>query len=141
MSASSSFAVGNGLSDLSNEPPLHFGDDDEDNSQGDDVHEGDYSTRMEELFEEGDDDSEAHEEDEDDFVYTGMDAADTSTSTYRDQLGDVLGSEDEEEEDGDEDQTEELEVEKSLEVHESPQDHLELSVDDPQASTHNRNSN
>ncbi|KAG6841894.1 hypothetical protein C0991_005624 [Blastosporella zonata] len=58
-------------------------------------HPGDYSTRMEELFDEGDDGTAfADSEDEDDegFLYTGVDAPDIPTG-YTDQLRDVLGSE------------------------------------------------
>ncbi|KAJ7132765.1 Golgi CORVET complex core vacuolar protein 8-domain-containing protein [Mycena crocata] len=81
---------------------LHANGDDDD----DDLHAGDYSSRMEDLL--GDDDdvnSEANDDEDEDeaddggFLYTGEDAADTSAA-YRDRLRDVLGSDhDPEEED------------------------------------------
>jgi hypothetical protein len=62
-------------------------------------HVGDYSTRMDELFDEGEGDLDARDEEEgkedegeDGFLYTGVDAANVSTG-YRDQLRDVLGQE------------------------------------------------
>ena len=90
-------------------PSLGFSEHDEDEE---DTHEGDYSTRMEELFDD-ENEGEAGDEDEEDeegFVYTGQDA-DESTGDYRAQLRDVLGPDAEEEE---ESETEELEVERSL---------------------------
>ncbi|KAF9465048.1 hypothetical protein BDZ94DRAFT_1117445, partial [Collybia nuda] len=71
-----------------------------DNGGSDEDHEdhvGDYSTRMEELFDEGEGDSDSHNQDDEDddeegFLYTGVDAADVSTG-YRDQLRDLLGPE------------------------------------------------
>lgn len=63
-----------------------------------DEHPGDYSTRMEELFEDGEDgadfrekDDVNEEDDEEGFLYTGIDA-DVPTG-YRERLRDVLGSE------------------------------------------------
>jgi hypothetical protein len=95
--------------------------DGEENEDADNA--GDYSTRMEELFEE-DDDEDAHEDDEDEgFIYTGMDA-DNSAGDYRSQLRDVLGPELEEE------YTEELEVERSL-LHEE-NEKVAFSTDNPQ---------
>jgi hypothetical protein len=99
----------------------HDGEDDDDNT-------GDYSARMEELFEE-EDGEEAREDDEDDeegFVYTGMDA-DTSTGDYRSQLRDVLGPE------HDEDHMSELEVERSL-LLEAEDVKVEFNPDDSQVS-------
>ncbi|KAG5650521.1 hypothetical protein H0H81_011939 [Sphagnurus paluster] len=58
-------------------------------------HPGDYSTRMEELFADGEEDVvelEDEDEDEEGFLYTGIDAADTPVG-YKDQLRDVLGAE------------------------------------------------
>ncbi|KAG5648482.1 hypothetical protein DXG03_003093 [Asterophora parasitica] len=61
-------------------------------------HEGNYSTRMEELFDDGEDGVATYENDEDEesdeegFLYTGLDAQDAPTG-YRDQLRDVLGPE------------------------------------------------
>ncbi|KAF5386226.1 hypothetical protein D9615_002235 [Tricholomella constricta] len=60
-------------------------------------HEGDYSTRMEELFDDGEDEPVGYEEIEEDnseegFLYTGIDAQDVPTG-YTDQLRDVLGTE------------------------------------------------
>lgn len=77
-------------------------------------HVGDYSTRMDEVFDEGEGDSDAldqedEEDEEEGFLYTGVDAADVSTG-YRDQLRDVLGPE------LTDDETEAHEVEKSLVV-------------------------
>lgn len=56
-----------------------------------DDHEGDYSTRMEELMDDGED-SDTHDavEIDDGFLYTGIDSADMSTG-YKDTLRDVLG--------------------------------------------------
>ncbi|KAL0956581.1 hypothetical protein HGRIS_002719 [Hohenbuehelia grisea] len=94
---------------------FHFSDTASDHE--DDDHVGDYSTRMEELFDSDEEDSrrtlrgaldDAEDEDEDDeeFVYTGVDA-DVSTG-YRDRLRDVLGPE------HDEEDSEAEEVENSL---------------------------
>lgn len=106
------------------QPSLHFSDNSE--SEGDDEdgeeHTGDYSTRMEELFDDGEEGSlSAHEEEDNDegFLYTGLDAP-GQPSGYRDQLRDVLGH--------DLDEDEELdahEVEQSLIL-----DDLETSGDD-----------
>jgi hypothetical protein len=73
---------------------------------------GDYSAHMEELFE-GDETGsnppgEETDEDEADFIYSGVDA-DASSASYRAQLRDVLGQD---HEDGSE--SDALEVEKSL---------------------------
>ena len=54
-------------------------------------HPGDYSSRMEELFDDGEDEFGTNTDDEE-FVYTGVDA-DTPTAGYHDQLRDILGSE------------------------------------------------
>lgn len=90
---------------------LSLGFSDDHGEEEEDTHQGDYSTRMEELFDDGDDDEVADEDEEDEggFVYTGQDA-DESPGDYRSQLRDVLGpdAEDEDEE------AEELEVENSL---------------------------
>ncbi|KAF8633263.1 hypothetical protein AX17_004439 [Amanita inopinata Kibby_2008] len=64
---------------------------DEDSEVPDSDHPGDYSSRMEELFDDGDDELETHSKDEE-FLYTGMDANNTSTG-YHDQLRDILGPE------------------------------------------------
>ncbi|KAG6911131.1 hypothetical protein DXG01_003871 [Tephrocybe rancida] len=60
-------------------------------------HPGDYSTRMDELFDDGDDEAEPvadvdDDEDGEGFVYAGVDAPDIPTG-YTDRLRDVLGSE------------------------------------------------
>ncbi|KII92434.1 hypothetical protein PLICRDRAFT_27564 [Plicaturopsis crispa FD-325 SS-3] len=94
-------------------PALDFSDN-EDQEGEEDQHEGDYSTRMEELMDSDEEDKgaggEDSEEDEGGFIYEGVDAADASTN-YRDQLRDVLGPDHEEDE---EELLEEQEVEKSL---------------------------
>jgi hypothetical protein len=74
------------------------------------AHEGDYSTRMEELFDEGESDMPGDDEDdpEEAFVYTGIDAEE-ALGGYRDQLRDVLEAEHE-----DDEVVEEIEVEISL---------------------------
>lgn len=113
----------------SRKPSLGFSDNDGEDNEEDYHHGGDYSTRMEELFEDGEDDEGAHEDDEDDeegFLYTGVDA-DESTGDYRSQLRDVLGP------DMEEDETEELEVERSL-LHEVNDEKLSFSPDDMQVS-------
>lgn len=71
---------------------------------------GDYSTRMEELLSDGDDEHDDAETDEDDsgFVYDGVDADLVTGDNYRDQLRDVLGPEDSY------DESEEQEVEQAL---------------------------
>ncbi|TFK44739.1 hypothetical protein BDQ12DRAFT_33587 [Crucibulum laeve] len=90
----------------SEDPALHFSDSDEEGSDDDEhehEHSGDYSTRMDELFDDGEDvlEAENDEEDEDEdvgFLYTGVDAPEISVG-YRDQLRDVLGTDlDEDEE-------------------------------------------
>ncbi|THU95630.1 hypothetical protein K435DRAFT_723399 [Dendrothele bispora CBS 962.96] len=98
-------------------PPSSLGfSDNEDNDEHEfDEHPGDYSTRMEELFEDEEDGPNAHidgddSEDEEGFIYTGADA-DVSITSYRDQLRDVLGPEHEEEADS---VVDAREVEKSL---------------------------
>lgn len=78
-------------------PSLDFSEPDEDEE---DAHEGDYSTRMDELFDdengtEGDD----GDDEEEAFIYDGADAG-GSTGDYRAQLRDVLGPDAEEEEEG-----------------------------------------
>jgi hypothetical protein len=73
---------------------------DHDNSDTEhDEHPGDYSARMEELFEDGEDDApdfreqgEDEDDDEDGFLYTGVDAGDLHAG-YQARLRDVLGSE------------------------------------------------
>lgn len=84
-------------------PSLDFSEHDEDE---DDTHEGDYSTRMEELF---DDENEGEggdeEDDEEGFIYDGEDAGE-SAGDYRAQLRDVLGPDAEEEEEDEDDEAE-----------------------------------
>lgn len=89
-------------------------------------HGGDYSSRMEELFDD-EDNSEAHEDDEDEegFLYTGVDANESS-GDYRSQLRDILGPEHEEED-------EELEVERSL-LHDLDNEKLSPNPVDVQVS-------
>lgn len=111
----------------SRKPSLEFSDHDGEDNEEDYHHGGDYSTRMEELFEDGEDDAEAHEDDEDEegFLYTGVDANE-STGDYRSQLRDVLEHDLEEDE--------ELEVERSL-LHEVDSEKLRFTPDDVQVST------
>lgn len=93
------------------QPSFDFSDHDV-SDNGHEDHLGDYSTRMDELFEDGEDQDlpEEDEEDDDDgaFLYTGVDAADIPTG-YKDQLRDVLGPEL-----TDDDEIEADEVERSL---------------------------
>ena len=68
---------------------------------GHEDHHGDYSQRMEELFNDTDDESKDDGEDEltdeeEGFLYTGMDAEDSSVG-YRQQLRDVLEQNEDEE--------------------------------------------
>jgi hypothetical protein len=64
---------------------------------------GDYSTRMDEIFDDERDDNDSEvfggdeEEEDEGFVYEGVDAP--PKGAYRDQLRDVLGSDNEEDED------------------------------------------
>lgn len=93
------------------QPSLHFSDNEDDDDLNE--HTGDYSSRMEELLSEGEESDTPDDEDElgdEGFLYTGMDAADTSTG-YGDQLRDVLGPD---HEDSDVDANE---VELSLLIH------------------------
>lgn len=81
-------------------------------SHGDHVdedHGGDYSTRMEELFD-GDEEDHGGEsgDEQEDFVYDGIDADQVTRTNYREQLLDVLGSDDTS------DVFEEEEIERSL---------------------------
>lgn len=86
----------------------HILNDDIGNDEADLSHAGDYSTRMEELFDEeieGD-----HDDDEDGFIYNGVDVVDNSTG-YQERLLDVLGSDHNED---DRSELDVLEVENSL---------------------------
>lgn len=85
-------------------PSLGFSDTEEDEHE--DEYQGDYSSRMEELFEDGEENGEEEDDDDEGFLYTGMDA-DESLGDYRSQLRDVLGH-------GHDDEEEEAEVERSL---------------------------
>jgi vacuolar protein sorting-associated protein 8 len=80
------------------QPTLNLSDDEPEGEEDDFEYRGDYSSRMEELMD---------DDDEEGFVYTGIDVQQPSGG-YRDQLRDVLGAE------HDEDETEEYEVESSL---------------------------
>lgn len=57
----------------------------------DDDRGGDYSTRMEELF---GGDEEEHPDEEEEFLYDGVDAEQVTGTNYREQLRDVLGPDD-----------------------------------------------
>ncbi|KAF5370704.1 hypothetical protein D9758_002023 [Tetrapyrgos nigripes] len=97
-------------------PPSSLGfSDNEDDDEHEHEHTGDYSTRMEELFEDEEDQNldihhDDDSEDDEGFIYTGADA-DVSIVSYKDQLRDVLGPEHESEADSTEDARE---VERSL---------------------------
>lgn len=85
-------------------------------------YEGDYSTRMEELFgdeAEGEGNS-ADDDDDDEFVYDGVDAEQVSGANYQQQLRDVLGSDD-----ASDNLDEEVEVETSL-LRDDPKDSVDL---------------
>ncbi|KAI0267108.1 Golgi CORVET complex core vacuolar protein 8-domain-containing protein [Gloeopeniophorella convolvens] len=106
------------VTDHSRRPSLGFSDFGSDDEEHVDTHGGDYSARMGELFDDEDEPpvhgTHAKLDDEDDdegeaFVYDGADAA-VSHASYRQQMRDVLGDEDED----DEDVVEEREVEHSL---------------------------
>jgi hypothetical protein len=79
-------------------PSFDFSDHGDSDTEHDE-HPGDYSARMEELFEDGEDDApgfreKGEDEDDDDeaFLYTGVDAGDLHAG-YQERLRDVLGSE------------------------------------------------
>ncbi|KAG8213972.1 hypothetical protein J3R82DRAFT_10721 [Butyriboletus roseoflavus] len=75
----------------------------------DEDHGGDYSTRMEELFDDDEDEHGGESGDgEEDFVYDGVDAELVTGTNYREHLRDVLGADDTS------DVFEEAEVERSL---------------------------
>lgn len=88
--------------------------------------EGDYSARMEELFDSDQDESFEHSrhielsDDEGNAGFGHGEDSSRTKETYKDQLKDVLGSDHEEDVEGeaDDDELEEKEVEKSL-VHDS----------------------
>ena len=69
-----------------------------------DDHPGDYSTRMEERMDDEEEENKGppgfdESDEEEGFMYTGVDVGDTPTSSgYRDQLKDVLGETDSEDE-------------------------------------------
>ncbi|KAG1813729.1 Golgi CORVET complex core vacuolar protein 8-domain-containing protein [Suillus variegatus] len=93
--------------DLEQSPTFSSNEEDAEDDEG-----GGYSTRMEELLSDGDDengDAEA-EEDGGGFIYDGVDADQVTGDNYRDQLRDVLGPEDS----YDHDESEEQEVEQAL---------------------------
>lgn len=73
----------------------------------DEDHGGDYSTRMEELFD-GDEEEHGNDEEEEEFLYDGVDARQVTRTNYREQLRDVLGPDDTS------DVFEEEEIERSL---------------------------
>jgi vacuolar protein sorting-associated protein 8 len=80
------------------QPTLNLSDDEPEGEEDDFDYQGDYSSRMDELLD---------DEDDEGFVYTGIDVQQPSGG-YRDQLRDILGAEHEE------DETDEHEVESSL---------------------------
>jgi hypothetical protein len=122
-----------------------FGSDDEEDHL--DTNDGDYTTRMDELFADERDETtdaatsvpvprfdgdEGEEEDEEPFVYDGADAP-ISRATYREQLRDVLEDEDENQadaaKDDDDDELEQREVERSL-VHNVDRSHSPMTIGD-----------
>ncbi|KAH9935787.1 Golgi CORVET complex core vacuolar protein 8-domain-containing protein [Fomitopsis serialis] len=107
---------------------LDFSDGEDGDVQDD--HPGDYSARLEELMSDTEEGSDGHphddehgdEDDEEGFVYSGMDAV--PSGGYREQLRDVLGH------DHEEDELDEREVERSL-VHDvEEKDHLASLMED-----------
>lgn len=89
------------------QPTLHLSDDEPDEDEEDFDYQGDYSSRMEELLDDENEFDVTGDDDDEGFVYTGIDVEEPSGG-YRDQLRDVLGAEHED------DETEEHEVESSL---------------------------
>ncbi|KIK99408.1 hypothetical protein PAXRUDRAFT_525673 [Paxillus rubicundulus Ve08.2h10] len=88
---------------------------------------GDYSTRMEELF---DGDVEEEEDDEEEgFLYDGVDAERITGANYREQLRDVLGPDDTS------DTFEEDEVERSLFQEDLSENRGDVSGNGPSRST------
>ncbi|KAH7914153.1 Golgi CORVET complex core vacuolar protein 8-domain-containing protein [Hygrophoropsis aurantiaca] len=104
---------------------LHGSSSENEDDFSEDHHEGDYSTRMEELFDD-EDEGEIEEEssEEEGFVYEGVDASPVA-GTYRDRLRAVLGPDE-----GDE--SEEQEVEHSL-LHEVESETSDLNHSTPHA--------
>lgn len=89
-------------------------------------HGGDYSARMEELF---DGDEEEHRDEEEEFLYDGVDAEQVTGTNYREQLRDVLGTDDTS------DVFEEEEVERSL-LKEDPSEKFgDAGAGEPSVST------
>ncbi|KAF8070487.1 Golgi CORVET complex core vacuolar protein 8-domain-containing protein [Lyophyllum atratum] len=100
----------------------------------DEEHPGDYSTRMEELFDDGEDEAKEYEdgeeeEEEEGFLYTGVDAMSVPTG-YRDQLRDVLGVE------LTDDELDALEVEQSVILDDNARDlHFDDAEEDLRGDT------
>lgn len=94
------------------------------NDQNVEDHQGDYSTRMEELFADGEGEILQEDEDEGNFIYSGIDAAEMPTG-YTERLRDVLGSEP-----TDDSETEPSELERSsvMDESEDDEDHLVSST-------------
>lgn len=92
-------------------------------------HGGDYSTRMEELFGGDEEDHGGESEDEEEeFVYDGVDVDQVTGTNYREQLRDVLGPDDSSE-------FEEQEIERSL-LKDDPSETLgDADVQGPSVST------
>lgn len=108
--------------------PEHIVYSDDEGEDDRDDHLGDYSTRLEELMSDEDDQegnangAEYEDEDDEGFFYNGTDSA--PAGTYREQLRDVLGPE------HDLDDAEEPEVENSL-IHDvTEKERFESSMDD-----------
>lgn len=77
------------IADLQQSPTFSGNVEEIDDDQG-----GDYSTRMEELLSDEDEDDAEADEYEGGFVYDGVDADQVTGDNYRDQLRDVLGPDD-----------------------------------------------
>lgn len=99
-------------------------------SPGHSSHGGDYSTRMEELFDSDEDEHGGDSGDEqEEFLYDGMDAEQVTGTNYREQLRDVLGPDDTS------DVFEEAEVERSL-LKEDPSEKFgDADTGEPSVST------
>lgn len=99
--ATSPSTVAQSISDSTDAETIRLTEHDDDDDENEFTYPGDYSSHMDELFD-GDDqdvsdqrDSGETSEEEDDFVYSGVDA--DAPAPYRDQLREVLGQDHDEE--------------------------------------------
>lgn len=100
------------LNDAGNQEPrldMQFSDSDEEHEDSGFPLRGDYSSRMEEIMDDEEEEGgtsfklDSDDEEEEGFVYTGVDSAPNAASNYRDRLREVLGQDeltDEDEGDG-----------------------------------------